>query len=63
MIPFLEILDTLTHVTLTENGEIVMAVMLLGKPLGTEDDRVSCKHTHTHTHTHIHVIHLQNSKN
>ena len=55
MIPFLEILDTLTHVTLTENGEIVMAVMLLGKPLGTEDDRVSCKHTHTHTHTHTYM--------
>ena len=38
MIPFLEMLDTLTHVTLTENGEIVMAATLLGEPLGTDDE-------------------------
>ena len=37
MIPFLEILETLTHVTLTENVEFVMAAMLLGELLGTED--------------------------
>ena len=56
MTPFLEILGKLTHVTLTDVGEVVMAATLLGEQLGTEDENVNNYYIKTYNpniHTNI----------